>query len=300
MEKIVLCGASGLIGTPLIKKLDEKYQLVLLRRKLPANMTANDAREVLWNPPYSGDWTKRLEGAAAVINLSGDGIAESRWTAAKKRVMRDSRLNTVKALVDAISKAKNKPKCLISASALGLYGPQDSSRLDESAGAGSGFLAELCREWENAAKSVESMGVRLVLLRTGIVLAKEGGALQKMKAPFTMYIGGPLGSGKQFMSWIHLDDEVNAIIKCLEDSSIRGPVNLTAPNAVSNKEFSQALARQLKRPCGLPVPGLALKLLAGEMAEMLLTGQNVYPKRLLDAGFKFKYETLEPALQDLL
>lgn len=300
MERIVVSGASGLVGPALVKKLDEKYSVVLLRRKLSPNITANTSREVLWNPPYTGDWIKRVDGAHAVINLSGEPIAGKRWSKAQKDILRKSRLDTTRAIVEAITQAKIKPKVLINASAIGFYGPRDEARLDEASPSGSGFLSSVCREWEEMARRVETMGVRVVLLRTGIILAKEGGALQKMLPPFKMCAGGPLGSGRQYFSWIHLDDEVGAILKCLEDPNLKGPVNLTAPNPVTNAEFTKTLGKLLRKPCSLPAPGFALKLILGEMADMLLTGQNVHPKKLQDAGFVFKYEALESALTDLL
>lgn len=300
MERVVISGASGLVGTPLVKELDKKYALVILRRKLPPDITADTGRELIWNPPYPGDWAKRVDGAYAVVNLSGEPIAARRWSAVQKKKLRASRLDTVKALVDAIAQAKVRPKVFVSASAVGYYGPRDDARLDEVSPQGSGFLASLCAEWERAALAAETLGVRVVLLRTGIVLARQGGALAKMIPPFQFFLGGRLGSGRQYFSWIHLEDEVAAILKCVEDPSLRGPVNLTAPSAVTNAEFAKKLGLFLRKPASMPAPGFALKMLLGEMSQMLLTGQNVYPKKLLEAGFDFKYGSLEPALETLL
>ncbi len=299
--KIVVCGMSGLIGRPLTTALLQKHELVVLRRKLAPAKSAYSGREVLWNPPYLSDnWTKEINGASAVINLSGEPIAGKHWTADQKKELRNSRIHTTRAILAAIAQARVKPKILINASAIGFYGPRDSTPVDETTGGGSGFLAELCREWETEALKAKEMGVRTALLRTGIVLAKEGGALAKILPIFKLGAGGPLGSGKQFMSWIHIEDEVGAVVKILEDPSIEGPVNLTAPQPVTMAQFALALGKAVKRPARLPVPGFVLKLLLGEMSEMLLTGQNVYPKKLTKAGFKFKYPSLEPALMELL
>ncbi len=299
--KIIGAGLSGLIGREVKGRLLQRHELVLLRHQGPApSLPQTTTRQLLWDPPHLGDWARELEGADAVINLAGEPIAGKRWTQTQKIRLEASRIQTTKALVDAISRCKKKPKVFLNASAIGYYGPRDSAVLDEKVDPGSGFLAEVCRRWETKAVRAESLGVRTVRLRTGIVLAKNGGALSKMVPPFHLFIGGPLGSGTQVMSWIHLEDEVNAILKALEDPAIRGPVNLTAPGAITMNEFAKTMGRVLNKPSFFRVPPIALKLLLGEMSEMLLTGQNVYPKKLLDAGFKFKYPSLELALKDLL
>lgn len=299
--KIVACGASGLIGRPLCAALLEKgCELVrLVRRKGPAIAGACE-REVWWWPPTLGDWVKEVNGAHAIINLSGEPIAGKRWTGSQKKELHASRLHATRAIVEAISQVKNKPKVLLNASAVGFYGPRDASVLDESAEGGSDFLSELCREWEKEARKAEAFGVRTVNLRTGIVLSPEGGALAKMLPPFRAFIGGPLGNGRQLFSWVHIDDEVGAILKAMEDPALRGPVNVTAPHAVPMKEFAQTLGRVLGRPSAFPVPGFALKLLLGEMSTLLLNGQNVYPRKLVEAGFSFRYPILEAALRALL
>ncbi len=299
--KIVACGVSGLIGKPLSAAILAKgYELVrLVRRKGPAISGARD-REVWWWPPTLGDWVKEINGAHAVINLSGESIAGKRWTGSQKKELRASRLHATRAIVEAISQVKNKPKVLLNGSAVGFYGPRDASVIDESAEAGSDFLSELCREWEKEARKAEAFGVRTVNLRTGIVLSREGGALAKMLPPFQAFLGGPLGNGRQLFSWVHIDDEVGAILKALEDPALRGPVNLTSPHAVPMKEFAQTLGRVLGRPSVFPAPGFVLKLLLGEMSSLLLTGQNVYPRKLVEAGFAFRYPVLEAALRALL
>ena len=298
--KIVGSGLSGLIGQQVKGRLLQTSELVLLKRKESIGLAQSTVRQLFWDPPQLGDWAKEIDGAYAVINLAGEPIAEKKWTNAQKAALRNSRIDTTKALVGAIGQCKNKPKVFVNASAVGYYGPRDNSLLDEGSDPGAGFLAELCQAWEKEVVQAEVFGVRTVRVRTGIVLSRQGGALAKMLPPFRMFIGGPLGSGTQIMSWIHLEDEVNAILKALEDPTIRGAVNLTAPGAVTMNEFAKTMGRVLNKPSFFRVPPIALKVLLGEMSDMLLTGQNVYPKKLLDAGFKFKYPSLEPALKDLL
>ncbi len=299
--KVVACGASGLIGKSLTEMLAQKYELVCLRRKLAPAQSDYSVREVLWNPPYLADgWVKEIDGAYAVINLSGEPIVAKRWTAKQKSILRTSRLNTTKAIVSSISQVKTKPKVLINASAVGYYGSSGDVFLNEMSPAGQDYLSELCGEWESEALKAKMFGVRVVLLRTGIVLSGKGGALSKMLPPFKMGIGGPLGNGRQFMSWIHIDDEVNAILKTLEDVSIEGPVNLTSPQPATMKEFAKTLGEILRRPSAFPVPGVVLKIILGEMSDMLLTGQKVMPDVLSKSGFRFKYPVLKDALKDLL
>lgn len=283
--KIVGTGLSGLIGRALADRLEQNHEIVRLKR---ADLSRPD------------EWSRAIEGSGAVINLSGENIAAKRWTPKQKEELRSSRLRTTEALVNAIAKTSQAPGVLINASAVGIYGPRDSSPLDETAGPGRGFLSEMCQEWETVAKKAEAYGVRVVFLRTGIVLDKEQGALAKMAAPFRWFVGGPLGDGKQYLSWIHLEDEVNAIIHCLKNRSVAGPVNLAAPDPVTMKEFTTVLGRVLKRPSFVPVPGFALRILLGEMSEMLLTGQKAVPTKLLSTGFQFRFPSLEPALRDLL
>lgn len=280
---IAITGAGGLIGTRLVQTLPARYEPLRLSRERRA------------------EWTSKLEGAYGVVHLAGEPIAAGRWTAAQKKKIRDSRIEGTRALVDAISACRVKPKVFVSASAIGFYGDRGTEKLDESSASGSGFLAETCRDWEAEAGRAEALGVRTVFVRTGIVLAKEGGALAKMIPPFRLFAGGPLGSGRQVMSWIHIDDEVAAILFCLQNESVRGPVNLTAPEPVSMSAFARTLGGVMKRPSVLPAPGFALRLLLGEMADaLLLSGQHVEPAVLTRSGFRFRHPSLEGALQDLL
>lgn len=291
--KVLVAGSSGLIGRALSEKLvSRRHEAVRLKRTPGA--------EVIWAGPSGRDWRDELPQADAVINLSGEPIADKRWTKTQKKALIESRLRTTRAIVDAFTVSARRPKILINASAVGYYGPRGDEALTEDAGPGKGFLSDLCREWERQARKAESLGVRVVLLRTGIVLAKQGGALQKMLPPFRFFMGGPLGSGRQMMSWIHLEDEVNAILAALENESLKGPINLTAPHAATMRDFARTLGRVVKRPAAFPVPAPALQLLLGEMSEMLLTGQNAVPDRLLKSGFRFRFPDLEPALKDLV
>ena len=301
-ERIVGCGMSGLVGRPLSRLLHLKYELVRLKRTFASKTGPADcAREVFWDPEDpKGEWVKEIDGAFAAINLCGESIADRRWTASQKAKLRASRIVTTRAVVDAISRAAVRPKVLLNASAIGYYGDRGNDAVDENSSGGHGFLADLCEEWEKEALRAESFGVRVVLLRTGIVLARGGGALAKMLPPFRFFIGGPLGAGRQVMSWIHLEDEVRAIEFALEKPALKGPVNLTAPNPASMNEFAAALGKRLHKPSFFRVPGFALKILLGEMSEMLLGGQRVLPKKLEDAGFHFRFPRLDDALKDLV
>ncbi len=297
--KIVAAGASGLIGGPLLARLARTHEVVSVSRRYSQD-APRMFRQVLWDAASSGEWEKEIDGADVVINLAGEPIAGRRWTARQKILLRKSRLDSTRAVVAAIQRVKKRPSVYLNASAIGFYGDRGDQALDESSPRGSGFLSEMCMEWEDEAKKAEVLGVRTVFLRTGIVLSPKGGALAKMLPPFRWGIGGALGSGRQFMSWIHLEDELSAILEVLTNPSIRGAVNLTAPEPVDMKTFAKTLGKTTHRPAMFPVPTFALRLLLGEMADMLLGGQRVIPKKLGDAGFRFKYPSLGPALQSLL
>ena len=277
--KIVGAGLSGLIGKKLTEVLSAKHELVRLKRRVSSG-SSTAAGEVFWDPPKVEGWAGRLDSCVAVINLAGEPIADKRWTPRQKKGLIESRLKATKALVEAMALASIKPKVFINASAIGYYGVGGDEALTETAKPGSGFLADLCVEWERQARKAEALGIRTVLLRTGIVLAKEGGALAKTLPPFRFFLGGPLGDGRQVMSWIHIDDEIAAIMAALENDAMRGPINLTAPNPVTMKEFSNTLGHVLRRPAMLPVPGPIIKLLLGEMSDLLLTGQPLLPEKL--------------------
>jgi uncharacterized protein (TIGR01777 family) len=232
----------------------------------------------------------------AVVNLAGESIADGRWTAERKRAIVDSRIESTRAIVDAMAASTPRPTVLVSASAVGFYGPRRDEELDETAPSGEGFLAEVCRRWEEEAFRARDLDVRVAALRLGVVLAPGGGALGKMIIPFRAAVGGPLGNGKQWMSWIHRADVVGLVLAALTSSAYAGPVNATAPAPVRNRDFTVALAKTVHRPAFLRVPGIAMRLLLGEMADMLLTGQRVVPAVARAAGYEFRYPEIYGAL----
>jgi uncharacterized protein (TIGR01777 family) len=248
-------------------------------------------------PGSLGAWEGALDGADGVINLTGESIAAGRWTQRRKDTIRLSRIKTTQALVAAIAKAKEKPKFLLNASAVGYYGPHGDEVLTEESGPGNDFLSRVCVEWEEEAKRAESYGLRVIRLRTGIVLGRGGGALAKMVPPFKLFAGGPLGTGRQWMSWIQIADEVGLILFLMDNPDAHGAVNATAPNPTTMKEFCKTLGQVLGRPSWAPVPAFVLRLLLGEMADMLLTGQRVLPAAAQRLGYSFHYPTLYEALQ---
>ncbi|MEO6162737.1 MAG: TIGR01777 family oxidoreductase [Candidatus Binatia bacterium] len=298
--RIVLTGATGMIGSLLTERWRQSnHSLVLLSRRPPAEISVAKKQWLAWQPGASGEWERAIDGADAIINLAGEPIAGKRWTAKQKEILRSSRIDVTKALVDAIAKAQVKPKLMISSSAVGYYGPHGDEALNEDSKPGDDFLARLCVDWEAEARKAEALGVRVCLLRTGIVLAKGEGALKKMVPPFKMFTGGPLGSGRQWMPWIHIEDEVGLIQFLVENERARGAFNGTAPNPVTMAEFSKTLGAVLNRPSWARVPPSVLALVVGEMAEMLLNGQRAIPEAAIKLGFKFKYPNLRLALESL-
>jgi len=291
--KVVVAGASGFIGRPLCRALwDNGRREVHALSRRPDSIAY--AYVHVWDAATPGDWQAALEGADALINLSGANIAEKRWTKARKRELVDSRLASTKALIDALSSVKRPPRVFLNASAVGYYGDRGEEELDESSAPGEDFLAGLCAEWERAALAAPP-NVRAVVLRLGLVLGQGGGALARMLLPFRLGIGGPLGSGRQYMSWISRDDAVGLILRLL-DAEVSGPVNAVAPEPAANEAFSRELARALRRPCAFRVPEKAARLAFGELADVLLGGQRVLPKKALDAGYVFQHPTLGRAL----
>ena len=279
---IYVSGSNGLIGSALKQSLLDDGHTV--------NGLGRDFSQPI-----------NFEGIDAVIHLAGENIAQGRWSKTKKDLIKTSRVDNTQKLSNQIYNSEHKPNVFISASAIGFYGDTGSDLITEKSPAGKGFLPEVSIDWEAATKPVEDAGVRTVHLRTGIVLSKKGGALKKMLPPFYAGGGGILGSGKQYMSWISIDDMVRAIKFLIYEDSLNGPYNLTAPNPVTNKEFTKILGKVIKRPTILPLPGFAAKLIFGEMAEaLLLSGNNVIPEKLLAAGYTFKHSELSEALKDLL
>jgi hypothetical protein len=298
--KIVLTGATGMIGSLLTERWSNSdHSLVLLSRRPPAEIGVAKKQWLAWQPGASGDWERAIDGADAVINLAGEPIAGKRWTPKQKEILRSSRVDGTRALVDAIAKAQVKPKLMISGSAVGYYGPHGDEALNEDSKPGDDFLARLCVDWEAQAQKAESLGVRVCFLRTGIVLAKGEGALKKMVPPFKMFFGGPLGSGRQWMPWIHIEDEIGLIQFLIDNEGARGAFNGIAPNPVTMAEFSKTLGGVLNRPSWARVPPFVLALMVGEMAEMLLNGQRAIPAAASKLGFKFQYPSLKLALASL-
>jgi len=291
--RIVVAGGTGFLGRALADRLQHSGHDVKVLSRRPAL-----PREVGWVPDGSaGSWAAAIEGADAVINLAGESIAGARWTAAHKQRIRDSRLHATRSLATAIQQAVRPPSVFLSGSAIGYYGARGDELLAEDASPGSDFLAQVCRDWEAEALRAKPR-TRVVLLRTGLPLEKDGGALPPMAMASKLFAGGPVGSGRQYYSWIHRDDWVRLVMWAISTTRISGPLNLTAPNPVANRDFTRTLGRVLHRPLQLPAPAFAVRLALGEMADaLLLSGQRVVPARAEAAGFKFEYTTLEPALR---
>jgi len=291
--KILITGGTGFVGRNLSARLlEDGHQVTVLTRKIPAGLPA--VRAVECDPAAPGPWRAEVAAHDAVINLAGASIF-NRWTRKYRRELRDSRLNTTKNLVEAMS-----GQALISASAVGYYGFHGDEELTESDGPGDDFLAELCRDWEAAALDAKKKGSRVVPARLGIVLGKDGGALEQMVRPFRLHAGGRLGSGRQWFSWIHIHDLLEAFVHLLSKSDLDGPVNLTAPSPVQNRDLAAAIGKALGRRSWLPAPGFAIKAALGKFGSVILKGQRVLPRKLEESGFGFMYDGIEPALRDLL
>ncbi|QUV83714.1 TIGR01777 family oxidoreductase [Chloracidobacterium aggregatum] len=298
MRKLFITGASGFVGQALLPALKlEGYDVVAVSRKV--RDTASGVRWVLGDPVTVDDWQKEVDGAFGLINLAGEPIIGKRWTPEQKKALRDSRVVTTQNLVTAIAQARQKPSVLVSASAIGLYPKNEETELDEASRPADDFLGKLCQEWEDAAKVAEVHGVRTVLLRIGVVLGRNGGALERMLPVFRWGLGGPLGSGNQWFSWVHLADVVGLILWALASGQVQGPVNAVAPNPVRMKDFASTLGKVLNRPAFLPAPSFALNLVLGESAQVVLDGQRVLPKAALQQGYTFRFPELEAALRDL-
>ena len=291
--KIAIAGASGLVGSVLVPVLEKDGNAVVrLVRSTPK------AGEIEWHPNQDSIEPAKLEGFDVIVNLAGENIAAGRWTDDQKRKIRESRVNGTHLMSEAIAKLSRPPSAFICASATGIYGDRDDEILDEQSESGGGFLAGVCREWEMATEPASKAGVRVVNLRFGPIMSREGGMLAKLLTPFKMGLGGKVGSGRQYISWVSIDDAVNAMKLAIDDQSIHGPLNIVSPHPVTNEEFTKALGHVLNRPTALAIPAFAARLTFGEMAdEMLLTSQRVMPKRLVAAGYQFQYPELEGALR---
>jgi uncharacterized protein (TIGR01777 family) len=304
--KVIITGGSGLLGRGLTANLaSDGYEVIILSRS-PGQVRGlpPGARAVGWDAESARGWGHQAEGAAAIVNLAGypldgPGFLPSRWTARRKQMIRQSRLDAGAAVVEAVQQAEKKPGVVLQSSAVGYYGPRYDERLDESAAAGDDFLAQVCVDWEASTAAVVAEGVPRAVLRTGLPLTEDGGAFPLLKLPFTLFVGGPFGDGQQYYSWLHYDDHIRAM-RFLIDARADGAYNLTAPNPVTNREFAQTLGRVMRRPSWLPAPAFAMKLALGEVSTVVLDGQRVLPQRLLDSGFHFDYPELEPALKEVL
>ena len=294
--KILITGGTGFIGSALCSRLlEDKHDIVVLSRH----------PEAIKAPMIGISDLEKLKSDVTfdiVINLAGQPIADKRWSAQQKQLILSSRLDATQKLIAYFKTTEKKPKLLISGSAIGYYGISETiNTVDETVSGDDSFSSQLCQQWETVALQAQTLGIRTCLLRTGIVLGKGGGALSKMLLPFKLGLGGKIGQGKQWMSWIHLDDLVGIILYCIDHDSLRGAINGTSPNPVTNKNFTKTLGRVLKRPTILPMPVVVIKLLMGQMGEeLLLAGKKILPVKVLDAGYKFKYEVLEEALLSIV
>jgi uncharacterized protein (TIGR01777 family) len=298
--KVLMTGSSGLVGSALRSFLTTGgHEVVRLVRRERVRPESPDCR--VWDPLVDVIDLAHFDGIDAVVHLAGESIASGRWTSARKDRIRESRVRGTRLLSESLAKLSVKPKVFLSASAIGFYGDRGSEPLDETSVRGSGFLASVCRDWEQATEPAERAGIRVVHLRAGIVLSPKGGALQRMLPPFRLGLGGRIGSGDQFMSWIPVDEIAAIVLHALATEAVEGPVNAVSPSPVTNREFTSTLARTLKRPALLPVPSFALRAALGEMAnELLLSSARVAPKKLLESGYRFRYPELEGALRHLL
>ena len=292
--KILITGASGLVGTELQRSFAAQgYEMLLASRKEPT-----DEQHIQWSIEDGFADPEKLEGVDVVVHLAGENVSGFRWTDEKKKAIHDSRVLGTRNVVNAISKLKKRPKVFVASSAVGFYGERGDEEVTESSAAGDNFLAGVCKEWEAESRRAEDAGIRTVLLRTGIVLSKDGGALATMLTPFKLGVGGVVGNGKQWMSWISMDDEIDVINFAIDNENIRGAVNAVSPHPVTNQEFTKTLGEVLYRPTFIPLPEFAVSMIFGEMGDaLLLASTKVMPKRLEDAGFEFKYPELKPAIE---
>ncbi|MCC7537691.1 MAG: TIGR01777 family oxidoreductase [Deltaproteobacteria bacterium] len=310
-RRVFVSGGTGLIGAAVTRSLVARGDRVVLVSRRPVEARgrieracgadARDRIEVLpGDPAEHGDWQRALDGCDVVLSLAGEPVWAHRWSEAHKRAIRDSRVRSTERVVEAIAKAKSRPSVLVSSSAVGFYGPRGDEEVTEETGPGRDFLARVCVEWEDAAREAESSGVRVARVRTGIVLSPDGGALERMVAPFRAFVGGPIGSGKQWFPWIHLADEIRLLLFAMDDARVTGAINAVAPRPVTMTDFARALGRAMHRPSWLAVPGFSLAILFGEGAEVLLTGQRVVPAVARSLGFEFEHPSVDAALADLL
>jgi uncharacterized protein (TIGR01777 family) len=297
MKRIVLTGATGFIGSHLVRALAERGEDVRVLTRSPRAGT-NDIR---YTPTERGDWYREVDGADVLIHLAGERVVGGRWTESMRKRILSSRIDSTRCLVEAMSEAKRKPSVFVCASAVGYYGPRpEEDPADESAPPGSDFLAEVCVAWEKAALEAATLGIRVVRARFGIVLGPDGGPLPAMVTPFRMFVGGPIGDGSQMVAWVHIDDAVGIVLDAIDDAGRSGAVNVVAPRSVSNAELSRAIGKALDKPSWVRMPAFVLKAALGDASSAILTGQAVVPRVMQDAGYVWRHPALEPALVELL
>lgn len=301
--KFLIAGGTGFIGSHLLTHLTrDRHDIVLLTRSASRITAIHSAavRYVHWDPYAAGDWMKEADGADVVINLIGKNVFENRWNAKVKKEILESRVIPTQLIVRAIGAAERKPSLLISASAVGLYGDRRDETITETSGPGNDFLAEVVKQWEGAACEAERFGVRVATPRIGLVLEKSGGMIGKMLLPFRLFAGGPIGSGKQYLPWVHMEDVVRGILYPIENNALRGVYNLVSPSPITMNEFAKIFGDVLHRPSWIPVPSFALTLLYGEGGAVILSGQKAMPKRLLESGYVYSYTDLSAALRNIV
>lgn len=296
--KIVVAGGTGFLGSALVSELDRAGHEVVVLTRSAGTDSPGRARAVVWKPDGTagGPWARELDDADAVVNLTGEPMPAKRWTAQQKKRLLDTRVRPLRSLVAAIAASAPRPRALLSASGVGYY-PDSPEIVDESSLPGSGFMSELAIAWEDAARQAEASGARVVLLRSGVVLHPEGGAIPQLVPPFRFFIGGPLGSGRQWWAWVHRTDWVRMVMWAIESGAVRGPLNVCAPEPAQQREIARAIGRALHRPSIMPAPSIALRILLGEMAgAMLLASQRAVPRVALDGGFRWTYPDLDAAV----
>jgi len=301
--KIVLAGATGFIGKRLIERLVQaRHQVIVLTRSAAkaAKSLPDGVHALNWDSKTPGDWSKSLEDSDAVINLVGESIGAKRWSLKQKNILRDSRIDSTRVIVEAIRRCLKKPRVFVNASAVGYYGNVPDGEVDESHPPADDFLGKLCAEWEAEAFKAKEFGLRVVCPRIGIVLGGGGGALEQMLLPFKLFVGGPLGSGRQWFPWIHRDDLIEIIIFALQNGNISGAVNAVSPLPVTMKEFCKTLGEVLKRPSWARVPAWILKIILGEFAVSVVSGAKAVPTKLMETNYTFRFSNLESALRDIL
>ncbi|MDP1677310.1 MAG: TIGR01777 family oxidoreductase [Bacteroidota bacterium] len=301
--KILITGGTGFIGSYLLHQLSqETHHIILLTRSESRTTTVNKAevKYVHWNSQTTDTWSKELDGCDIVINLIGKNIFEERWNGKVKQEILNSRITPTKLLVEAIARMERKPSLLISISAVGFYGDRNDEVITEQSSGGNDFLADVVKQWEEAACEAEQYDVRVVTPRIGLVLEKSGGVIGKMLLPFKLFVGGPIGSGQQFLPWIHMDDVVRGILYPIENKNFHGVYNLVSPNPITMNEFSKSFGNVLHRPSWIHVPNVALQILYGEGSKVILSGQRAVPEKLLTAGYRFSFSDLKIALKNIL